>query len=156
MNDDIQRFKHIENDKLKNTKVFGDRFSAIHFVVPDNPRYLEIGVGDGHYSQHIVDYKNPKLMHLLDIYNTPDTIYGKYTAETHEQYILDKFSEQNVSTIKGHSTQVLSKLASNRYDYIYLDASSDFDGVMYELEMASRMLDDNGVIGINDYTYLAQ
>lgn len=155
MNDDIQRFKHINNDKLKNTKVFGDRFSAIHFVVPDNPRYLEIGVGDGHYSQHIVDYKNPKLMHLLDIYNTPDTIYGKYTAETHEQYILDKFSEQNVSTIKGHSTQVLSKLISNRYDYIYLDASSDFDGVMYELEMASRMLDDNGVIGINDYTYFS-
>ena len=61
MNDDIQRFRDIENHRLENTKVFGDRFSAIHFVVPDSPRYLEIGVGDGHYSQHIVDYKNPKL-----------------------------------------------------------------------------------------------
>ena len=91
MNDDIQRFRHIENHRLENTKVFGDRFSAIHFVVPDSPRYLEIGVGDGHYSQHIVDYKNPKLMHLLDFYDRPDPIYGHYTADTHENYILNKF-----------------------------------------------------------------
>lgn len=155
MNDDIERFKHIENSKLVNTKIFGDRFSAIDFVVPENPRYLEIGVGDGHYSQHIVNYKKPKLMHLLDVYNMPDPIYGYYTAETHEQYILSKFSDQNVKTIKGHSTKVLSRLIDNRYDYIYLDASTDFDGVTYELEMASKMLDKDGVIGINDYTYFS-
>jgi spermidine synthase len=155
MNDDIQRFKHIENYKLENAKLFGDRFSAIHFVVPENPRYLEIGVGDGHYSQHIVDYKKPQLMHLLDIYSMGDPIYGHYTAETHEQYILNKFAGQSVKTIKGHSTKVLSQLSDNKYDYIYLDASTDFNGVLYELEMASKMLDTNGVIGINDYTYFS-
>ena len=155
MNDDIQRFKHIDNDKLKNTKIFGDRFSAIEYIVPNNPRYLEVGVGDGHYSEHIVKYKNPKLMHLLDRYSMPDPIYGKYTAETHEDFIKNKFKNNNPVTIKGESLKVLENLLGNEYDYIYLDASHDFDGVTYELNLASQMIANNGIIAINDYTYFS-
>lgn len=149
----IDRFKHIDNNKLTETKIFGDRFNAIPYVVPKNARYLEVGVGDGHYSQNIVEYTTPELMHLLDVYNTPDYIYNKYTADNHEQYILDKFKNYNVTTIKGRSTEVMHKLIGNKYDYIYLDASHDFDGVLYELSIAKRLIDDNGIIGINDYTY---
>lgn len=155
MNENIERFKHIDNTKLVNTKVFGDRFSAIDYVVPNNPKYLEVGVGDGHYSEHIVKYKNPMLMHLLDRYCTPDTIYGKYTAETHENFIKEKFKDNNPLTIKGESLKVMETLLGNKYDYIYLDASHDFDGVTYELNLASQMIEDNGVIAINDYTYFS-
>lgn len=155
MNEDLDRFKHISNDKLKNTKIFGDRFSAIEYIVPNNPRYLEVGVGDGHYSEHIVKYKNPKLMHLLDRYSMPDTIYGKYTAETHEDFIKNKFKNNNPVTIKGESLTVMKNLLGNEYDYIYLDASHDFDGVTYELNLASQMIANNGIIAINDYTYFS-
>ncbi len=155
MTNSIERFKHIENYKLKDTKVFGDRFSAIEYVVPNNPRYLEVGVGDGHYSEHIVKYKHPKLMHLLDRYNTPDYIYGKYTSETHEDFIKEKFYDQNVLTIKGDSRTVMSSLINNKYDYIYIDAAHDFESVTSDLDFASKMLDTNGVIGINDYTYFS-
>lgn len=155
MNDDINRFKHISNDKLATAKIFGDRFSAIEYVVPDNPKYLEVGVGDGHYSEHIVRSKSPKLMHLLDRYCTPDVIYGKYTAETHEEFIKNKFNGQDTLTIKGESTVVLPTLLNNTYDYIYLDASTDFEGVLFELDIVSKMLEPNGVIGINDYTYFS-
>jgi hypothetical protein len=155
MNDNIERFHHIENHKLSSTKIFGDRFSAIEYIVPNNPRYLEVGVGDGHYSEHIVKYKSPKIMHLLDRYCTPDTVYGKYTSETHEDFIKNKFINNNATTIKGESSEVLKNLIENKYDYIYLDASHDFEGVSYELQMASQMIDQNGVIGINDYTYFS-
>lgn len=155
MTNSIERFKHIDNSKLTNTKVFGDRFSAIEYVVPNNPRYLEVGVGDGHYSEHIVKYKKPVLMDLLDRYNTPDYIYGQYSAETHESFIKEKFKDQNVNTFKGESKDVMKSLLENKYDYIYLDASHDFDGVSTELVFASTMLDNDGVIGINDYTYFS-
>lgn len=155
MNEDKDRFKEIPNKKLKNTRVFGDRFTAIMYVVPDKPRYLEIGVGDGHYSQHIVYLKKPTLMHLLDIYDegNGDVIYGRYTPETHEDFIREKFKDQNVTTIRGWSTKVLPTLAGNQYDYIYIDASLYFDEVLEELELSASLLAPGGVIGINDYTY---
>ena len=155
MTNSIDRFKHIENHKLKDTKVFGDRFYAIEHVVPNNPRYLEVGVGDGHYSEHIVKYKSPKIMHLLDRYDSPDYIYGKYTKDTHEDFIRDKFKDQNAITIKGDSKEILGSLIDNRYDYIYLDAGHDFDSVSSDLNLAAKMLAPNGVIGINDYTYFS-
>lgn len=155
MTNNIERFKHIENSKLKDAKLFGDRFTAIEYVVPNNPRYLEVGVGDGHYSEHIVKYKSPALMHLLDRYNTPDYIYGKYTADTHEEFIRNKFVNQNAVTIKGDSREILASLLQNEYDYIYLDAGHDFDSVFSDLELASKMLAKSGVIGINDYTYFS-
>jgi len=155
MTNSIERFKHIENNKLKDTKVFGDRFSAIDYIVPNNPRYLEVGVGDGHYSEHIVKYKQPVLMHLLDRYNTPDYIYGKYTSDTHEDFIKSKFADQNLLTIKGDSKKVMSSLLTNKYDYIYLDAAHDFDSVTSDINFAAQMLDTGGVIGINDYTYFS-
>ena len=155
MNEDISRFRHISNNKLINTRIFGDRFSAIDYVIPNNPKYLEIGVGDGHYSEHVVKLKQPKLMHLLDRYSSPDVIYGKYTSETHEEFIKEKFKKQNMRTIKGESTIVLPSLIGHKYDYIYLDASTDFNGVLFELEMSAKLLDQNGVIGINDYTYFS-
>jgi hypothetical protein len=155
MSNSIDRFKHIENHKLQDTKIFGDRFSAIEYVVPNNPRYLEIGVGDGHYSEHIVKYKNPELMHLLDRYNTPDYIYGKYNAETHEEFIKEKFAGSNALTIKGDSKIVLHSLIENKYDYIYIDAGHDFESVSSDLLLSSQMLESGGVIGINDYTYFS-
>lgn len=149
----MERFKHIDNKKLSSAKLFGDRFSAIDYVVPDNPRYLEVGVGDGHYSRHVADKKKPSVMHLVDFFHTPDYAHGKYDAEGHLEFIKNKFCDQNIQTFIGHSHDVLPTLSDNQYDYIYIDASHDYDGVLGEIALATRICAPGGVIGINDYTY---
>jgi hypothetical protein len=148
----MERFKHIDNYKLADAKLFGDRFSAIDFVVPNTPRYLEVGAGNGHYSQHIVEMKSPKLMHILDWYGSGSPS-GEYTAETHKEFIENKFKDQNLTTIVGDSKYVMQSLIGNEYDYIYLDASHDYDGVTHEINVAAQICAPGGVIGINDYTY---
>lgn len=149
----LTRFRHISNNQLQNTKVFGDRFSAIEYVIPENARYLEIGVGDGHYSQNIVDKIKLKSITFFDRFTQPDN-RGLYDQFTHTSYIKEKFKEYNPQMIVGTSPRGLrSLLKEDPFDYIYLDASHDFDGVLGELHYAKKMLAPNGVIGINDYTY---
>lgn len=149
----MERFKHIDNHKLENAKLFGDRFSAIDYVVVNNARYLEVGAGDGHYSQHVIDKKHPRLVHLIDFFHTPDYAHGKYDAAGHRSFIENRFKDQNLSTFKGHSKDVMPMLLGNEYDYIYIDASHDYSGVLDEVRLASQLCALDGVIGINDYTY---
>lgn len=148
----MERFKHVDNYKLENAKLFGDRFSAIDYVVPDNARYLEVGVGDGHYSENVVSKKSLRSMHLLDFFNN-DHPSGTYTSATHKEFIQNKFINNSPTLFAGNSADIMPQLIPGSYDYIYLDASHDYDGVLTEINAAAKLCSTTGVIGVNDYTY---
>jgi hypothetical protein len=154
----------IHPNQLQNSKIFANRYDYIKSL-PDNIRYLEVGVAWGGYSKELVSQKNTQCIHLLDTYNQDHVCWGQrfnnicscnephdsYTSETHEQYIKDLFSKyDNVLTIKGDSRDILPKL-NYKYDYIYIDSDNDREVVTPALFDASKLIDVNGIIGLNDY-----
>ena len=74
-----------------------------------------------------------------------------YTPETHQQYIIDKFSyHPKVSTMKGDALYLLPTI-NNKYDFIYIDISNEREITRKVLSMASNLTPVNGIIGLNDY-----
>jgi predicted O-methyltransferase YrrM len=164
--DEIEDSEKINQLQLINTKVFSSREEyAKSFKKGIN--YLEVGVAWGYSAKMFLDETNSDSADLVDIYNQDLKCWSwrkfgscqcegfkhelLYTPETHEQYIIDKFSSyKNVRTIKGDALSVLLDL-KNKYDLIYIDVSNDRLLTREILRHCSSLVEVGGVIGLNDY-----
>ena len=164
-NDEIEDSQKISQKQLNNAKLFSSREEYVKSL-PENLRYMEVGVAWGYYSELVASQKNPKSIHLLDWYNqdlkcwswrkfgecqcsTKHTL--DYTPETHEKFITEKFSiYNNVSILKGDAKDILPILTTE-YDYIYIDISNDREITKNVLEASSKLVSTKGIIGLNDY-----
>lgn len=155
----------ISQDQLNDAKIYTSREEYIK-TLPYGLRYMEVGVAWGYYSELIAKQKNPEIIHLVDLFNQDLKCWSwrkfgeckcksikhemLYTPETHEKYILDKFNGYNIKTFKGDSKNILSSI-NNKYDYIYLDITNNRLDIGKTLELASSLVNINGIIGLNDY-----
>jgi hypothetical protein len=148
-----KRFEYIEASKLINAKLFADRFDEnILSIIPDKGLYLELGAGGGDYSKWILDRKDFELSYLLDFFNEPCARYGRWNANNHEQYVKDLLKDKNIKTIPGNIDNTI-KTVDKKFDYIYIDASHDYESVYSYLVESDKLINKGGVIGINDYTF---
>ena len=148
-----KRFDYINPSKLINAKLFADRFDEnVLSIIPDKGSYLELGVGGGDYARWLLDRKNFDTSYFLDFFNEPCARYGRWTAENHEQYVKDLFKDKNIITIPGNIDNTI-KTIDQKFDYIYIDASHQYESIYNYLVESEKLLNDNGVIGINDYTF---
>jgi len=148
-----EKFQYIEPSKLINAKVFADRFDEnVLSIIPDKGLYLELGAGGGDYSRWILDRKNFDIAYLLDFFDQPCARYKRWTADNHEQYVKDLLKDKNVITIAGDIKDTI-KTIDKKFDYIYIDATHDYESVSIFLQEAEKVINKNGVIGINDYTF---
>jgi len=147
------RFEYIDPSKLTNAKLFSDRFDEnVLSILPNTGSYLELGAGGGDYSKWLLDRKNFDSSYLLDFFDQPCARYGRWTAENHEQYVKDLFKDKNVKTIAGDINDTIKTL-DRKFDYIYIDASQDYESVYNYLLECDKVINQGGVIGINDYTF---
>ena len=112
-----KRFLYIPQELLNNAKIFSDRFDVLP-IIPDSGKYLELGVGGGDYTKHLLDNKNFDRSDLMDFYNEPCARYQRWTAENHEEYVKDLLKEKNIKTIKGNIKETILNL-EDKYNYIY-------------------------------------
>lgn len=164
--DEIESAYNIDQTQLSSSKLFASREEYAKSL-PKNIRYLELGVAWGYSAQLFIDASEAESADLLDGYNQDLKCWSwrkfgscqcegmkhelLYTPDTHEQYIKDKFSYHGkVNTIKGHCPEVLDSI-QNKYDFIYIDITNKRDVTRKTLEKASRLVDINGIIGLNDY-----
>ena len=129
-------------------------------------RYMEIGVAWGYSAELFAGASEASVVHLVDWFNQDLKCWSwrkfgscqcegfkhelLYTPETHEQYIIDKFSKYNFRTIKGEATQILKNI-TDQYDFIYIDISNDRVITKKTLELASKLIPVGGIVGLNDY-----
>jgi hypothetical protein len=148
-----KRFDYIKTSKLINAKLFADRFDEnVLSIIPNNGLYLELGAGGGDYSKWLLDRKKFDLSYLLDFFNQPCARYGRWTAENHESYVKKLLKDKNIKTIAGDINDTI-KTIDQKFDYIYIDASQDYDSVSGYLKACDKLINKGGVIGINDYTF---
>lgn len=164
--DEIEDSPKISQDQLTNTKVFSSREEYAKSL-PKKIKYLEIGVAWGYSAEMFINASEALEADLLDLYNQDLKCWSwrkfgscqcegfrhelLYTPETHEEYIKNKFSyNKNIRTIKGDANLVLQKI-NKKYDFIYIDISNDRLQTKNVLNMCSSLVNQSGVIGLNDY-----
>lgn len=158
----------VNDNQLKNAKLFASRESYIK-TLPQNIRYMEVGVAWGYYSDLVIAHSNPQSVDLLDTYDQDLKCWSwrkfgscqcegmkhtmLYTPATHKQYIIDKYSYvKNLNIISGDCRTTLPKLKNiKEYDYIYLDVMNWREVIRPTLKHASELVSVGGIIGLNDY-----
>lgn len=164
--DQIDCAYQIDQNQLVSAKIYSSREEYIK-TLPFGLSYMEIGVAWGYYSELVGEQKSPSIIHLVDWFNQDLKCWSwrkfgscqckntkhelLYTQDTHEQYIINKFSKfNNVKTFKGECIDILSTL-KKEYDYIYIDITNERAAVGPTLKLCSELVNINGIIGLNDY-----
>lgn len=113
---------------------------------------IEIGVGEGNYSNSILQNTNIKKLYSIDIWElnqfNPDPV-GSYNRvlERFKDYIVKGRSE----CIKSNSKNALGRFQDESIDFIYIDGDHSYEGVMNDLQYYSK-LKKGGVICGHDYS----
>jgi cellulose biosynthesis protein BcsQ len=123
---------------------------------PEIQSYLEVGVLAGDYSDMVIKRLSPKTISLLDLFNCHDeTQHNRFSPSSHLNFIENKYSKSNanIEIIAGDSHKKMLEMivGGKRYDYIYIDANHQTSGAYGDLLLASKLLSDNGIIGLNDF-----
>jgi hypothetical protein len=148
----------IPQSSVENCKVYTSRYNMT-ILVPQNSRFLEVGVAAGDFSHEFALKNNPISITLVDRFDNEDYMVlgeGKqhiprFDKETNFDFVKTKFNAYNTELLKGNSEDILPSLPDKFYDFIYLDADSRLESFTKDFSEALRICSETGIIGINDY-----
>ncbi len=129
----------IPSSLLKNAKIYGNRYDAILSKVKKQSKFLEVGTQTGNFAKYICEKTNPKELHVVDI------DYSLFDDSIIDSSIITKH--------KGMSCDVLKEFDEDYFDYAYIDASHDYSDVLLDVNLCLRIVKNNGLIILNDYTW---
>lgn len=128
-------------------------------TLPKNLKIAEIGVFKGDFAKKIFEICKPSELYLLDIFtgimgsgdkNGNNMEY--INLDEHYDLIINYFSQNpEVKVLKGLSTQTITLIPDNHLDFIYIDASHDYESVKQDIEMALIKIKNGGYISGHDY-----
>jgi hypothetical protein len=155
----------IDQSQLNNAKIYSCREEYAK-TLSKGIRYMEVGVAWGYSVELFAGASEAQYVHLIDWFNQDLMCWSwrkfgsckcnnikhelLYTKETHQQYIINKFSKYNLKTSKGEATEIL-KNVKDEYDFIYIDITNGREVTKQTLSLASRLVPVGGIIGLNDY-----
>ena len=129
---------------IKNCKLVEDRIKMLDFI-PKGGVCAEIGILKGDYSRYILDIVKPQKLYLIDI--DPKSI--KVARKRFE----DEIEQNLVQVHKKDSSDYLSSMPNETFDWIYIDGDHSYEGVKRDLEAAHTKLKPDGLISLNDYIF---
>jgi hypothetical protein len=163
--DEIEDSPKISQAQLNSAKLYSSREEYAKSL-SKGIRYMEIGVAWGYSAELFAGASEASVVHLVDWFNQDLKCWSwrkfgscqcdgfkhelLYTPETHEQYIIDKFSKYNLKTIKGDAIMVLPHI-KDEYDFIYIDITNERNVTKKTLELSSKLVPVGGIVGLNDY-----
>jgi hypothetical protein len=141
---------------------FHTRLDLAKNILPKQGIGCEIGVGSGDYAMVLYEHTQPKELYLIDEWRWhPDkdpTVYGwkcKHDQQSYDNYMMltyEKFKNmKNVYIIKDNSTSITHLFNDNFFDYVYIDASHDFESVYNDLNNVKSKIKPGGFICGHDY-----
>lgn len=140
----------IDQEQLKNAKLYSNR-NLFLLDLKKNIDVLEIGTLGGEHAEIINNIVNPKRLDLIDLFNCDDLHNNNFTKQNHFEYVKNKFTNnKNIFLYQGFSCDILKTL-NHPYDYIYIDASHDYNSVKNDFLASSHLFKYDTIIGFNDY-----
>jgi hypothetical protein len=136
--------RHIENTKLVPNRTI----LLKHF--PKNAVVAEVGVDEGRYSEKILAIAAPRVLHLIDPWES--NRYGEGKMKIVGDRFKAHIDSGQVVIHRGHCVDVLRGFADDYFDWVYLDASHRYRETLEELELCRLKVKDGGLIAGHDYT----
>jgi hypothetical protein len=156
----IRRLKH-----RAGTMLGRPRREDVLRVLPRHAVGAEIGVFRGEFTEHILRIAAPRELHLIDawwlLYGDRYPDWGPYTdfgrLRTRDAYedarrVVSRHSASDICTF--HVEDRLLALASfpdDYFDWVYLDASHEYEETLEELELLDSKVRSSGLIAGDDW-----
>lgn len=156
--------RELPPELLENSRIVPTRNHLLPHVKKGG-KIAEVGVALGGFTYPILDTCRPEKFYAIDIYtlHTLPELWSRPTTEifgelTHEDFYRKEFSRQlesgQMEILAGDSVDCLNRLPDQHLDMVYVDAHHTYEAVKRELEVIKRKIKDDGVIILNDYTFL--
>jgi len=156
-----ERFGYVATDRQ-------DFLEHVSSRIPENSVCIEVGVYVGGFSQMILDTLNPRLLYLVDPWETGsdknstekhyvhlDNLPTAYSNNEMLKGIMEKFSSQIINNkVKiqvGFSYDVVDEFPDDFFDFIYIDACHLYGSIKADLEMFLPKLKTDGLMCGHDY-----
>jgi hypothetical protein len=135
--------RHIENTKLvPNRTVLLEHF-------PKNAVVAEVGVDEGRYSEKILAIAKPRVLHLIDPWDSKR--YGEGKMKVVGDRFKSRIESGQVVVHRGRCADVLKEFNDDYFDWVYLDASHRYRETLEELELCRLKVKRGGLIAGHDY-----
>lgn len=162
----IKQFHHLpqdqrlDQDQCKNAKVYASREDFVKTLSP-NIDFIEVGVAAGDFSEFVINTCSPRRAVLIDLYAQMDVFFmerepRRYTAEGNLDFVIERMKKYpGVEVIQKDSLIALPEIARRNelFDFIYLDASHEYQDIVLDIEASCSILREYGILGLNDYIW---
>jgi cephalosporin hydroxylase len=150
----------ISYEQIKNTKLIEQREHIVNFISEDSKSkisFIEVGTGSGDFAAEIVESLIIDKAIILDTFDGYEDVHDRHAAHEQESFVRERFSPYpNIRIIKGDSKNTLPEICSSetdKYDFIYLDADHSMEQVSSDLDSATKLIKETGIIGIDDFCF---
>lgn len=128
---------------LKNCQVLPSREDLLE-QMPLHAICAEVGVAEGYFSEQILRICKPAKLYMIE--------YGKKYCENLRRRFATEIENEEVEILEGDSIEMLKKLQDNALDFVYLDATHDYEHPARELCVCKNKVKRGGLIMGHDYT----
>lgn len=133
----------LEDRYLEHCKVISEREKLLEYC-ESGKVWAEVGVAEGYFSDRILKTCDPAKLYMIE--------YGKEYVGGLEKRFSTEIKEGKVQILQGDSCEKLATLADDELDYVFLDATHDYEHPAKELAICKAKVKDSGMIMGHDYT----
>lgn len=139
-------FPYPESEVQRNAK----RTWILNYV-PRGDAGAEIGAARGHFSEVLLQHLKPVRAYLVDpwtLRGTPAVAAGSVAGEVARQeahWRTERFTETQCTFVQAAFPNGV-ELITEPLDWLYLDATRDFDAALLELQAAEKLLKPKGIL----------
>ena len=130
---------------IANLKIIPNREDLLK-LLPKNGIVAELGVNKGDFSQQILKITQPKLLILIDTWDSDNRKYN---------FVNKRFTQEmdsgKIKIIRGRSEKEIQKFSNEYFDWIYIDTTHAYSQTLQELELCRLKVKQGGVIAGHDY-----
>jgi hypothetical protein len=137
----VQPAPELRHDHLRHCVLVPNR-TALIARLPKGGVVAEIGTLHGEFSREILAAAVPSELHLIDHIIQPEV----------RQLARDSRYASVVRIHEGDSAATIESFDDNYFDWIYIDAQHEYEGVTRDIAAASSKVKPDGFLVFNDYT----
>ena len=134
-----------------------DRYDFARLIIEKEYKTgIEVGAGNGEFSEHLLYYSTLKKLHSIDKwedYKGDDVWYKHERSEKECRERLIPFKDRS-EIIKGWSKEVSERFETQSVDFIYLDAGKDVRSITDDFLYWYEKVRMGGILAGKDYCLL--
>jgi predicted O-methyltransferase YrrM len=137
----------VHEEHTRNCIVLPDR-RALLARLPAEGVAAELGVAFGEYTTTILEVNRPRVLHLVDIWDSDRYREGLAAIQSAHRASI---GAGTIQVHKGLSTNVLPTFPDAYFDWIYIDTDHSYETTLAELRAAAPKIKPDGFIAGHDF-----